>query len=151
LAGQRHEYVEKELLHFQNHLRDNPLSQEYMWAAAENLNKYSARELAIYFSRLPPKAANDGNQEFVDVGQAIYRDGIPEDNIVSCVACHGPQAQGAGEIPRLGGLSYEYLKRRLAQWGQGYHLAASPPMPSIASKLAPGQIEALASYLSFVK
>ena len=55
------------------------------------------------------------------------------------------------EIPRLGGLSYFYLKRRLAQWGEGYHAAAAPPMPRIASKLSPDAIEALASYLSFVQ
>jgi len=35
--------------------------------------------------------------------------------------------------------------------GEGYHAAAQPPMPRIASKLAPNEIEALASYLSFVE
>ena len=44
-----------------------------------------------------------------------------------------------------------YLKRRLEQWNQGYHAAAGPPMISIASKLSDDQIEALASYLSFIK
>jgi hypothetical protein len=39
----------------------------------------------------------------------------------------------------------------LEQWGQGYHAAAGPPMPGIAGKLAPDKIEALASYLSFIK
>jgi cytochrome c553 len=69
---------------------------------------------------------------------------------VPCAACHGPNAEGIRDIPRLGGLSYGYLKRRLEQWGQGYHAAAPPPMPRIAGKLPPGQIEALASYLSFL-
>jgi hypothetical protein len=53
-------------------------------------------------------------------------------------------AEGVRDIPRLGGLSYAYLKRRLEQRGQGYHAAAPPPMPRIASKLPPDQIEALA-------
>jgi hypothetical protein len=43
------------------------------------------------------------------------------------------------------------LKRRLEQWGEGYHAAAGPPMPDIAGKLSPNQIDALASYLSFIK
>jgi cytochrome c553 len=51
----------------------------------------------------------------------------------------------------LGGLSYYYLKRRLEQWGEGYHATALPPMPEIASKLSAGDVEALASYLSFVR
>jgi cytochrome c553 len=151
LAGQRYRYVENQLLHFHNHLRDNPLSKQYMWPAATYLNQYAARDLAIYFSRLPPRAANDGNKGLAAIGQAIYQDGIPEANIVSCVVCHGPQAEGVGQIPRLGGLAYVYLKRRLEEWGEGYHLAAEPPMPRIASKLGPDEIEALASYLSFVE
>jgi cytochrome c553 len=43
------------------------------------------------------------------------------------------------------------LKRRLAQWGEGYHATALVPMPEIASKLSDNDIEALASYLSFVR
>jgi cytochrome c553 len=51
----------------------------------------------------------------------------------------------------LGGLSYDYLKRRLEEWSEGYHAAAEYPMPGIARKLSPNEIEALASYLSFVR
>ena len=50
---------------------------------------------------------------------------IPEANIVSCYACHGPNAEGVRDIPRLGGLAYFYLKGRLEQWGQGYHSGTS--------------------------
>ncbi|MGB9045425.1 MAG: c-type cytochrome, partial [Pseudolabrys sp.] len=89
-------------------------------------------------------------------GRTIYQEGSPDANIPSCVACHGPNAEGAaaegaGQIPRLGGLSYYYLKRRLEQWGEGYHATAFPPMPEIASKLSDNDIEALASYLSYVR
>ena len=49
------------------------------------------------------------------------------------------------------GLDYSYLKRRLEQWNEGYHAAAGPPMISISSKLSNDQMEALASYLSFVR
>jgi cytochrome c553 len=151
LAGQRHQYTEKQLLNFSEHTRDNPLSKQYMWAAAAHLGPRSTRDLAIYFSTLSPKAANDGDWELAAIGRTMYQDGIPDSNIVSCVACHGPKAEGIREIPRLGGLSYTYLKRKLEQWGEGYHAAAEPPMPRIASKLPPSVIEALASYLSFVK
>ena len=151
LAGQRPQYVEKQLVNFREHTRDNPFSKLYMWGAAANLSPHTARNLAIYFSTIPPKAANDGDKELVAAGRAIYQEGIPDSNIAACVACHGPNAQGVSEIPRLGGLAYTYLKRRLEQWGEGYHAAAGPPMPHIASKLARNQIEALSSYLSFIK
>jgi cytochrome c553 len=138
-------------MRFKEHARDNPLSKSYMWGAAANVSPWTARDLATYLSALPPEAANDGNKEFVAAGRSIYEGGIPESNIVACVACHGPNGEGVREIPRLGGLSYFYLKRRLRQWGEGYDEAARPPMPRIASKLSADQIEALASYLSFVE
>ena len=151
LAGQRQEYIENQIISFSEHTRDNPFSRQYMWGAAANLSPQTAHYLAVYFSTVPPKAADDGLRELAAIGATIYQDGIPESNVVSCVACHGPNAEGVGEIPRLGGLSYYYLKRRLEQWGEGFNSAAKFPMPRIASSLSPDQIEALASYLSFVK
>ena len=105
----------------------------------------SAHDLATYFSTLPPRPAGDGDTELVATGRTIYQQGMPEDNIVACVVCHGPNAEGVGQIPRLGGLAYSYLQRTLEQWGQGYHLNSGPPMPDIASKLSPDQIAALAA------
>jgi cytochrome c553 len=150
LAGQRDQYIENQLLSFSSHIRDNPLSMAYMWGATANLNPQTARDLANYFSTLPPKAANDGDPNLVAVGRTIYELGIPESNVVSCLVCHGPNGEGVREIPRLGGLAYSYLKRRLEQWAEGFD-AAAEPMPKIVSNLSPNEIEALASYLSFVE
>jgi cytochrome c553 len=151
LAGQRALYIEAQLRGYATHIRDNPLSKQYMWSAAANLPTDTARDLADYFASLPAKAAHDGRQALVEAGQAIYLQGVPEANIVACLACHGPAGQGVREIPRLGGMSYFYLKRRLEEWGQGYHSAQTSPMPLVASTLGQDQIEALASYLSFVR
>ena len=87
----------------------------------------------------------------VAIGRAIYMDGIPEANVASCYACHGPNAEGVRDIPRLAGLAYFYLKARLEQWGGGYHSGMGTPMPTVARQPGPKEIEALASYLSFVK
>lgn len=121
-----------------------------MWGAAANLGPHLVHELVGYFSTLPLKPANDGHKELVTLGKTIYQNGMPEANIVACVACHGPNAEGISAIPRLGGLAYSYLKRRLDEWGAGYHATAKHPMVSVARKLSPSQIDALASYLSFV-
>jgi cytochrome c553 len=151
LAGQRSLYIEAQLSGYAAHFRDNPLSKQYMWSAAANLRTDTIRDLADYFASLPPKTAQDGHWAVAERGQAIYLQGIPETNIVACLACHGPAGQGVREIPRLGGLSYFYLKRRLQEWGQGYHSTPMSPMPLVVSTLGPDEIEALASYLSFVK
>lgn len=151
LAGQRASYMAQQLVSFADHTRDSPFSKQYMWGAAANLSPYAAHDLALYFSKLPRRPADDGDRQLAPKGEAIYQRGMPEANIAACVACHGPNAEGVGAIPRLGGLAYTYLKRRLEQWGQGYHGALSLPMPHIATQLSKNQIEALASYLSFIK
>ncbi len=150
LAGQRDQYIENQLLRFSEHIRDNPRSRQFMWPATGNLDPQMGHYFSAYFSTLPPIAANDGDQARVEAGRAIYEVGIAESNVVACVVCHGPNAEGVREIPRLGGLSYTYLKSRLEQWVEGFDATAAP-MPQIASQLSPDQIDALASYLSFVQ
>ena len=151
LAGQRPQYIESQIRSFREHARDNPFSKQYMWGAVAALRPYEARDLAIYFATIAPKPANDGDRDLAARGRTIYLDGIPEANIVSCYACHGPNAEGVRDIPRLGGLAYFYLKSRLEQWNQGYHSGTASPMPLVASSLGANEVEALASYLSFVK
>jgi cytochrome c553 len=151
LAGQRRQYIENQLLGFREHTRDNPFSKQYMWFATANLDSQAAHNLAIYFSKLSRKPAEDGDQQLAALGREIYQDGVPDSNIVACIACHGPHAEGVREIPRLGGLSFSYLQRRLEEWGQGYNKRARHPMPHVASQLSLKQIAALASYLSFIK
>jgi len=151
LAGQRYQYLFNQLSDLGLHRRDDPNAKLFMWPVVATVNPQTARELALYLSSIPPVAAEDGDAELVASGREIYQEGMPEANVVACVACHGPNAEGVGEIPRLGGLAYPYLVRRLSQWGHLYNYATRPPMPHIASNLSPNQIKALASYLSFVK
>jgi len=151
LAGQRHQYLENQLLDFSAHTRDNPLSKQYMWSAVAALDPQTRRDLAMYFSTIPPKPANDGDPALAEAGRTIYELGNPDANIVACQVCHGPNGEGIRQIPRLAGLTYSYLTRKLGQWGEGFHAQAEPPMPRIATKLSPHDIEALASYLSFVR
>lgn len=150
LAGQKSAYLEKQMLNFQTHARDNPLSQQVMWGAAGTVNPDVAHEMSIYISTLDAEPANDGNRDLENDGRAIYQNGNAAANVPSCLVCHGPEAQGTGAIPRLGGLSYRYLERRLEQWGEGYHASAMFPMPAVASKLSEDEIKAMASYLSFL-
>jgi cytochrome c553 len=151
LAGQRPLYIESQIRSFREHFRDDPFAKQYMWGAVASLEPQATRNLAAYFATIPPKPANDGDINLAATGRRIYLEGIPEANIAACYACHGPNAEGVRDIPRLGGLAYFYLKARLEQWGQGYHSVAGSPMPGVARSLGPAEIEALASYLSFVK
>jgi cytochrome c553 len=150
LAGQRAQYLERELQSFRDHSRDDPAAKQYMWGATARLSPEMAHGFAHYFALQPAEAANDGDAELAASGKLIYEQGVPEANVVSCIVCHGPRGEGFEAIPRLGGMSYAYVKSRLEMWAQGYH-AAAHPMPHIARTLSPHEIEALASYVSFLK
>ena len=150
IAGQRAQYIEKQFSVFRSHMRDNPYSQKFMWNAVANLTPETARELAAYYATLPPQSANDGNRDLVAAGRSLYEEGNPEANVVACIVCHGPKGEGVREIPRLGGLSSIYVKRRLEQWNEGYH-AAAKRMEMVSRTLSAHDVEAIASYLSFVE
>jgi len=151
LAGQRVDYLANQLEAFSTHKRDEfLLSTKYMWNATAHLDPSTARHLAVYFSALRPEPAKDGDIKLAAEGKIIFENGVPNENIAACQACHGPEAQGVREIPRLGGLSYNYLKRRLEDWSQGRDTSGTP-MPHVARSLSPNQISALASYMSFVE
>ena len=62
LAGQRAQYIESQLRSYREHTRDNPFSKQYMWGAVAALRPHEARDLAIYFATLTPRAANGGRQ-----------------------------------------------------------------------------------------
>ncbi len=83
LAGQRPQYIESQIRSFHEHTRDNPFSKQYMWGAVAALGPREARDLAIYFASITPKAASDGDRNLVARGRTIYLDGIPEANIGS--------------------------------------------------------------------
>jgi cytochrome c553 len=150
LAGQHRDYILLQFYRLRNQSRNNPFSLKYMSHATVGVQPENECEIAAYLASLPPDPARDGHEDLGAQGEAIFQHGIPEANVPACVFCHGPAAQGRGQFPRLGGQSYHYLKRRLEQWGEGYN-AVAEHMPGIAAKLSREQIDALASYLSFVE
>ena len=147
LAGQQTEYLDNQLRAFIERRREN----KYMYNVSHVLSPAMRTALAKHFTGLNAKPLGGAPKELVATGKKIYEEGFPDAQVPPCASCHGPNAEGIRQIPRLGGLSYYYLKQKLEQWREGYHAAAEPPMPRIASTLSPHQIDALASYLSFVK
>ena len=52
LAGQRPLYLENQIWNFRDHVRDNPLSRQYMWNAVPSLRPDVVHELAAYFATI---------------------------------------------------------------------------------------------------
>jgi cytochrome c553 len=93
-------------------------------------------------------------KEHVATGKAIYQTGLPDANVPACSACHGPEAKGQEEIPRLAGQLFPYTVKALTNWsrerGQGSGNDTSAIMIPTAHNLTPSQMAAIAAYLSYL-
>jgi cytochrome c553 len=149
LAGQQPEYLENQLRAFTEHRRTNNI----MFNVAHALSPGMEAALAEHFRNLNPKPAADGPRQLVGEGKRIFEDGVPDSNIAACAACHGPEATGVRQIPRLAGQLYPYLIKELTDWGKERGQNAAKPdtsavMIPIAHSLSRGQVEAVAAYVS---
>ena len=150
LAGQQPEYLENQLRAFAEHRRTNNI----MFNVAHSLSPSMVASLAAHFKGLNPGPIGGGPHDRVGQGRAIFQDGVPDSNIAACSACHGPEATGYGEIPRLAGQLYPYLINKLTNWDKERGQVRSKPdtsaiMSPIAHSLNRSQIEAVAAYLSY--
>jgi cytochrome c553 len=149
LAGQQPKYLENQLWAFIEHRRTNPV----MYNAARALNPSMIAAIAADFMSLSPRPLGGAPKDLVAKGKKIYEDGIPEANVAACTACHGLEATGQNEIPRLAGQLFEYTEKTLRDWskerGQGPAKDdTSAIMAPTAHNLTQSQIAAIAAYVS---
>jgi len=152
LAGQQPAYLENQLRAFIERRRTNNI----MFNVAHSLSPSMLAALAADFHALNPPPIGGAPQRLVATGQKIFQDGMPENNIAACAACHGPGATGSGEIPRLAGQLYPYVIKELTNWGKERGQNPTKPdtsaiMSPVAHSLDQEQIDAVAAYVSTLK
>jgi cytochrome c553 len=150
LAGQQSQYFKNQLQAFIDRRRVN----FFMFKVAHSLNPEMITALADHFNALNPPPLGGAPPELVDAGQKIFEEGVPDAKIPPCSTCHGPEAKGNGQFPRLAGQLYPYIVKVLTNWdkerGQGgpANPDTSAIMQPIAHSLTESQIKAVADYLS---
>ena len=152
LAGQQPEYLENQLRAFIEHRRTNNI----MFNVAHTLNPGMMSGLAAEFKKLDPPPIGGAPKGLVAAGKKIFEDGVPDANVAACAACHGPEATGSGEIPRLAGQLDPYVIKELTNWGKerGQNPArpdTSAVMSPVAHSLNKSEIEAVAAFVSYLK
>ncbi|KAF2991486.1 cytochrome c (plasmid) [Methylocystis sp. MJC1] len=151
LAGQQPKYFEAQLRAFIEHRRVNPV----MFNVAHELTPATVSALATHFHNLNPPPLGGAPKENIALGRTIFEQGLPESNIAACSACHGPDARGHEEIPRLAGQLYPYTVRSLTLWGrergQGAKTDTAAIMVVTTHNLSAAQISAIAAYLAYLK
>jgi cytochrome c553 len=152
LAGQQPEYLKNQLQAFIEHRRTNNI----MFNVAHSLSPAMVDALAADFREMNPPPLRGGARRLVPAGEKIFQNGAPEANVAACAACHGPEAQGSGEIPRLAGQLADYTFNELINWSK--ERGQNPTEPDISAIMSPvahsltrPQVEAIAAYLSYLK
>jgi len=152
LAGQQPQYLENQLHAFIERRREN----KYMYNVAHVLSPGMQVALAKYFHDLNPPPVGGASKELVAAGKKIYEEGLLDVNVPPCATCHGPEAKGDGEFPRLAGQLHDYIYNKLVNWSQERgqdpkHPDTSAIMQPIAHNLTKMQIESVAAYLNYLE
>jgi cytochrome c553 len=152
LAGQQPEYLKNQLQAFVERRRTNNI----MFNVAHVLKPAMITAIATSFQQLNPKPLGGAPKKLVAAGKNIFENGVPDANVAACAACHGPEATGHGEIPRLAGQLDSYVVMELTTWTheRGQNPAnpdTSNIMKPVAHSLTKPQIEAVAAYVSSLK
>lgn len=152
LAGQQRQYLRNQLQAFIDRSRPNPI----MSNVAHVLRPAMLDAITAHFHSLHPPPIGGEPKQLLAAGRAIFENGVPEHNVAACEACHGPNATGRGEIPRLAGQLYPYLVRELINWpkfrGQNPAIrGTSFIMLPVAHSLTRREINAVAAYVSSLR
>ena len=117
---------------------------------AQMLSDQDAADVAAYFSAQKP-TPKGADPALVNLGQQIYRGGIPTRGIPACIACHGPTGHGNpfAAYPRISWQHAAYVTKSLQDYKSGERASdgGNQMMRNVASLLKDDEIRALASYV----
>jgi len=147
LAGQQVAYIENQLKGFSERKRTNNI----MFNVGHVLSPAMITALATNFHDLNPKPLGNAPKELVAAGKKIYEEGVPSANVLACATCHGKEAKGDGQFPRLAGQLYAYVTLQLTNWSKERGETTSDIMAPIARGLTESQIKAVAAYVSYLE
>jgi cytochrome c553 len=145
LAGQRANYLVTQLKGFRAQTRGDPDAISYMWGMASELDDATIEALAAYYAAQKPAVSSAGDAALVARGREIYQHGISAQGVPACIACHGPDAHGQQDYPRLAGQHSQYVLKQLASFQSSMRNVAS--MHGVAQNLHLADMQAVAAYL----
>jgi cytochrome c553 len=137
LAGQPPLYIYYQLILFKLGRRQD----QQMSPFAAMMNDDDMRDLADYFAARPPKGFGGA----VDPAKADA--GAKVSATHHCGSCHTPTLGGQNHVPRLTGLSYEYLVKHLTAFKAQKRAETDMHMTMAAQPLTEDDIETLAHFL----
>ena len=147
LAGQQPVYFIAQLNGFKSHNRADPAGFEYMWGLSKHLSENQIKGLAAYYYEKNPRPNASSNSSLISEGKKIYANGITEKSIPPCATCHGAEAKGNDQFPRLADQHADYLVKQLKVFKRTDQRPEGSVMKEIAHSFTDENMQAVAAYL----
>lgn len=155
LAGQHAAYLEKQLHDFKHSAqtagkqgRMDPI----MAGMSLPLSDQDIKDVSAFFASQQQTQADI--KDVPALGKQLYQGGDPSRGITACIACHGPNGNGAelAGFPKIGGQHADYIKIQLEKFHNSSRANdLNGMMQDVAKKLTPTDIQALSSYIANLK
>lgn len=157
LAGQRYNYILKQLENFRSGARKNAIMSTMAMSIPPSKDHANLKAIAAYFSQQKPMSADIATQSGsaaspaqLKLGKTIYELGVAGKDVPSCAACHGLGGEGDGPmaIPALAGQHAAYVVAQLGQFASNArHNSPGHVMHAIARAMNAQQQAAVAAYV----
>jgi len=149
LSGQDAVYLLKQLNDYAKPANDKTARvNSIMTGILGGISVADRLHVTSYYATQAPKPGAARNPETLELGQRIYRAGVPERGVPACSGCHSPTGTGIpSKYPRLGGQHAEYTEAQLKAFHDGTR-RNNVPMMQIASRLTAAEMRAVADYVA---
>lgn len=145
LAGQNANYLAAQLKAFRSQTRGDPDAIGYMWGMASQLDDDTIRALAAYYAAQKAEPSASAPAASASRGRAIYEQGVAAQGVPACSSCHGPDAHGTADFPRLAGQHAQYILKQLGSFQSNMRNVAI--MHGVAQNLNLADMDAVAAFL----
>ena len=148
LAGQHAGYLSKQLHEFKKGASGNR-NNSIMYGISLTLSDDDISDLSEYYASLQGSVGTTAD-EYLLLGQNVYRGGNMEYKIQACMACHGPTGQGnaPANIPSLSGQHADYLYTQLKNFqSQTRSNDPNKMMRNIVDRMTDDELKAVSQYI----
>jgi cytochrome c553 len=145
LAGQSANYLVAQLKAFRAQSRGDPDAIGYMWGMAAELDDTTIDALAAYYSRQKAEPSPPTDAALIGRGRDVYQHGVESQGVPPCGGCHGPDAHGTQDFPRLASQHSQYLLKQIASFQSNMRNVAI--MHGVAQNLRTPEMQAVAAFL----
>lgn len=145
LAGQNANYLAAQLKAFRAQTRGDPDAIGYMWGMANQLDDETIEALAAYYAGQKAEPSASAASAAITRGREIYANGVAAQGVPACSSCHGPDAHGTQDFPRLAGQHAQYVLKQLGSFQSNMRKVAI--MHGVAQNLNVGDMAAVAAFL----